>query len=334
MSGLSSFRFVRTVGTVLTADALASAAELRMPGQSAADYQLPPGTAVNAAVARAWDTMLAAHREWHKALDKLPAGDPATKVTREKWLLPLLYELGWGRVETVSRRTRSRPRPRRSAPGALPHLAPLVLPRRRHTRPRGCPCTCSAPVSALDTKTATVTARAPQSMVQDYLNRENRALWAILSNGRQLRLLRDASALSRQSYVEFDLDEIFTNQLYADFRLLFLTAHASRFTPRLTGAAAKQATAADEDSDDEDAAERTAGRAAGRTAGWNAGASRPSTSAPAPGSTCRTASPSPCNTSATASCPARTTSPCASTSPPLTTPTAICTAPCCASPTG
>ena len=58
---------------MLTAEALLSAAELRMPGQSAEDYQLPPGMAVNAAIARAWDAMLAAHREWHKALDRLPS---------------------------------------------------------------------------------------------------------------------------------------------------------------------------------------------------------------------------------------------------------------------
>jgi len=254
MSGLSSFRFVRTVGTVLTADALAGAAELRMPGQSAADYQLPPGTAVNAAVARAWDTMLAAHREWHKALDKLPDGDPATKVTREKWLLPLLYEFGWGRVETVAGGLEVEPGLGETTPAHFP------ISHRWSYPDAGAP-TAWVPLHllgagvALDTKTATVAARAPQSMVQDYLNRESRVLWAILSNGRQLRLLRDASALSRQSYVEFDLDEIFTNQLYADFRLLFLTAHASRFTPRLTGAAAKQATDAGEDSDGEEGAD-------------------------------------------------------------------------------
>ena len=254
MSGLSSFRFVRTVGTVLTADALASAAALRMPGQSAADYQLPPGTAVNAAVARAWDTMLAAHREWHKALDKLPDGDPATKVTREKWLLPLLYELGWGRVETVTGGL--------EIDRGLGDSAPTHFPiSHRWSYPDAATPTAWVPLHLLgagvrlDTKTAAVTARAPQSMVQDYLNRETRALWAILSNGRQLRLLRDASALSRQSYVEFDLDEIFTNQLYADFRLLFLTAHASRFTPRLTAASAKQPAAPDEEADGEDDAD-------------------------------------------------------------------------------
>ncbi|MGE2731756.1 Eco57I restriction-modification methylase domain-containing protein [Mycolicibacterium vaccae] len=104
----------------------------------------------------------------------------------------------------------------------------------------------------LDSKTAGVTARAPQAMVQDYLNREDRALWAVLSNGHQLRLLRDASSLTRQSFVEFDLDAIFTDQLYADFRILFLAVHASRFAPRLDDKAAKAAATgedADEDAD-------------------------------------------------------------------------------------
>jgi hypothetical protein len=249
MSGLSSFRFVRTIGTVLTAEALASAAELRMPGQSAADYQLPPGTAVNAAVARTWDTLLAAHREWHKALEKLPEGDPAIKVTREKWLMPLLYELGWGRVEAVPAGL--------DVPSGVGDNAPPHFPiSHRWSYPDAATPTAWVPLHlvgagiTLDTKTPGVAARAPQSMLQDYLNRENRALWAVLSNGRQLRLLRDASALTRQSYVEFDLDEIFTNQLYADFRLLFLTAHASRFSPQLTAAAAKHAASADADGED------------------------------------------------------------------------------------
>jgi hypothetical protein len=253
MSGLSAFRFVRTIGTVLTAEALVSAAELRMPGQGAADYQLPPGTAVNAAVARSWDTMLAAHREWHKALEKLPEGDPAIKVTREKWLLPLLYELGWGRVEAVPAGLEVQP--------GLGDTTPVHFPvSHRWSYPDAADPTAWVPLHLLgagvnlDTKTANVTARAPQSMVQDYLNREGRALWAVLSNGRQLRLLRDASALTRQSYVEFDLDEIFANQLYADFRLLFLTAHASRFAPQLTAAATKKQAAAveDEGSDESD----------------------------------------------------------------------------------
>jgi hypothetical protein len=258
MSELSSYRFARMVGTVLTGEALLSAAELRMPGQTATDYQLPLGMTANAAIARAWDAMLAAHREWHKALAKLPSGDAATRVTRDKWLLPLLYELGWGRAEVVSGGLSVDPGPGETT---TPHF-PIS---HRWSYPDAASPSAWVPLHLLgagvelDTKTASVTARAPQSMLQDYLNREPRALWAILSNGCKLRLLRDASALARQSYVEFDLDEIFTNQLYADFRLLFLTAHATRFAPRLTDTSKKPAAAPD-DEESPDEVELPAGR--------------------------------------------------------------------------
>ena len=230
MSGLSAFGSIRTVGTVLPSEALARAAELRMPGQKAADYQLPPGMAVNAAIARAWEAMLAAHREWTHARGRLPATDPATKLTREKWLLPLLYELGWGRPEVVHGGLDV-------APGLGETSAPHFPVSHRLAWPGATDPAVWAPLHLvgagveLDSKTEGVTARAPQSMVQDYLNREDRALWGMVSNGRILRLLRDASTLAKQSYVEFDLDDIFINQRYADFRLLFLTTHASRFAP-------------------------------------------------------------------------------------------------------
>ncbi|MGV9613200.1 Eco57I restriction-modification methylase domain-containing protein [Nocardia xishanensis] len=186
---------------------------------------------INAAIARAWEAMLATHREWRHALDRLPTGDLATKVTREKWLLPLLYELGWGRPEVLTAGLDV-------APGLGEAVAPHFTISHRLSWPDPASPTVWAPIHlvgagiALDTKPTNVPARAPQSMLQDYLNREDRALWALLSNGRTLRLLRDASTLSKQSYVEFDLDDIFTNQRYADFRLLFLTAHASRFAPQ------------------------------------------------------------------------------------------------------
>lgn len=57
---------------------------------------------VNAAIARAWDAMLAAHHEWHNALSRLADCDPAIKMTREKWLLPIVYELGCGHLEAIT----------------------------------------------------------------------------------------------------------------------------------------------------------------------------------------------------------------------------------------
>jgi hypothetical protein len=249
MTALNVFRAVRTVGTALPAEAIPRANELRMPGQTAEAYQLSPGMTVNGAIARAWEAMLAAHRAWRTALERLPEGDPATKLTRDKWLLPLLYELGWGRPDVVSGGLAV-------SPGLGETEAPPFPISHRVAWPDAATASAWVPLHLvgggidLDTKTPSVTARAPQAMVQDYLNREDHSLWAILSNGRQLRLLRDASSLTRQSFVEFDLDAIFTDQLYADFHILFLTVHASRFAPRLDDKAAK-AVADNEDSDED-----------------------------------------------------------------------------------
>src|SRR5262249_39986315 len=70
--------------------------------------------------------------------------------------------------------------------------------------------------------------RAPPAMVEELLNRADAYLWAIVSNGRVLRLLRDSTSLSGQAYVEFDLEAMFDAELFADFALLYLLAHQSR----------------------------------------------------------------------------------------------------------
>lgn len=252
MTALSVFRAVRALGTALPAEAIPRASELRMPGQSAESYELPPGMSVNGAIARAWEAMLAAHSQWRNALDRLPENDPAIKLTRDKWLLPLFYELGWGRPDVVSGGL--------SVPLGLGETETPHFPiSHRVAWPDAADPTAWVPLHLvgagidLDTKTPSVTARAPQAMLQDYLNRDDRALWAVLSNGHQLRLLRDASSLTRQSFVEFDLDAIFMDQLYSDFRILFLTVHASRFSPRLDEKAAKAATVTEDDDVVEDA---------------------------------------------------------------------------------
>jgi hypothetical protein len=89
-------------------------------------------------------------------------------------------------------------------------------------------------------------------MVQELLNRSEERLWGLLSNGSTLRVLRDASSLARQSYLEFDLDLIFENQLYADFRLLFTVLHATRFTPRGGGNPVSVGALTSDDSDAEE----------------------------------------------------------------------------------
>src|SRR5699024_144109 len=52
--------------------------------------------------------------------------------------------------------------------------------------------------------------QSPHGLLQEFLNRTSDRLWGIVSNGRTLRLLRDNASLTRQAYVEFDLEAIFS----------------------------------------------------------------------------------------------------------------------------
>src|SRR5258708_9966667 len=60
------------------------------------------------------------------------------------------------------------------------------------------------------------------------LNRASDPSWGMVSNCLILRLLRKNVSLTRQAYVEFDLESMFQGQLYADFVLFWLLCHQSR----------------------------------------------------------------------------------------------------------
>ena len=68
-------------------------------------------------------------------------------------------------------------------------------------------------------------------MLQELLNRSDDFLWALLSNGSVLRLLRDSTVLTGQAYVEFDLEAIFDGEIFSDFVCMYLLCHATRFSP-------------------------------------------------------------------------------------------------------
>ena len=69
---------------------------------------------------------------------------------------------------------------------------------------------------------------SPQSLLQVFLNRSDDHLWGFVSNGNKLRILRDNLTLTRQAYVEFDLEAMMNGDAYSDFRVLWLLCHQSR----------------------------------------------------------------------------------------------------------
>lgn len=73
--------------------------------------------------------------------------------------------------------------------------------------------------------------RSAFGLLQEYLNAEHQALWGIVSNGLLLRIARDNSSLTRPAWVEADLERLFEEENQAEFSVLWLLLHASRFGP-------------------------------------------------------------------------------------------------------
>ncbi|WP_430461147.1 Eco57I restriction-modification methylase domain-containing protein [Thalassolituus sp. LLYu03] len=65
-------------------------------------------------------------------------------------------------------------------------------------------------------------------LAQELLNASDEHLWAIVSNGKQLRILRDAASLTRPSFLEFDLQDVLEGQRFSEFASLWRLLHASR----------------------------------------------------------------------------------------------------------
>ncbi|MDR3556949.1 MAG: N-6 DNA methylase [Syntrophobacteraceae bacterium] len=215
----NAFQTIRSEGGLLPPDLLRRVLEPKekLPGTRPEDYGLPVGERLNEVITQSWNRLRKHWMEFQSVAANLPDGEPATGLTNEKWSLPLLRELGFGLLPTsagpeVGGRTYAINRLFGSVPV---HLVGCGL--------------------SLDRRAAGVRGAAaanPHGLVQEFLNRSSGHLWGIVSNGLQLRVLRDSQALSRQSFLEFDLETIFAGEVYSDFVLLWLMAHATRFAPR------------------------------------------------------------------------------------------------------
>ncbi|KRH78329.1 N-6 DNA methylase [Ferrovum sp. JA12] len=71
--------------------------------------------------------------------------------------------------------------------------------------------------------------RSAFGLLQESLNAMPDALWGIATNGLQLRIARDNASLTRPAWVEVDLERLFAEERYADFSVMWLLLHSSRF---------------------------------------------------------------------------------------------------------
>jgi len=204
---------IRIEGAILSHDILERIEDL--PGQKPIDFGLESSSKVKDEIARAWADAQDYWRIFQRKIETLKPDSAATTETRQQWMAPLLGLLGYqleyqpkgaelnGKIYNISHVALNRSN------------APVQIVGYRE------PC-------GLDRKSERTNLRmSAHAVVQEFLNL-NEQLYGLVSNGRLLRLLRDSSRLIKLSYLEFDLDRIFTDGLFADFALLYRLLHTTR----------------------------------------------------------------------------------------------------------
>lgn len=206
---------IRIEGAILSPDILDRLDDLA--GQRPGDFGLEGTVKVKDEIARAWADAQDYWRIFQRKLESVRADSPATTETRQQWVLPLLGLLGYqldfqpksaganGKLYPLSHRVANRG-------GTVVHVTgyrdPAGLDRKAEQR-------------------SGALRMSAHAMVQEYLNLADE-LYGLVTNGRVLRLLRDSSRLIKLTYLEFDLDRIFSDGLFADFAVLYRLLHATR----------------------------------------------------------------------------------------------------------
>ncbi len=186
------------------------------------DYHLSGNERLNETATRSYARLSHLWKSFQAHLKTLPPENSGTTETRSMWLIPLFQELGYGSLQSI----RGESIEGKSYPQSHEAQEPLALHLMSHKweldrRPR----------SARDN--SFLLSGSPFSLMQEYLNRNQKKLWGILTNGNSLRLMRNNASLTRSSYLGFDLKAIFDSDSYADFFLLWLICHQSRFAVSL-----------------------------------------------------------------------------------------------------
>ncbi|CUA90575.1 Methyltransferase domain [Chelatococcus sambhunathii] len=214
----SGFTGLRIEGGIFPPDFLSLVAAQEAKHQAGNDYGLTRSLTLKDELARYWriaNDLYAAYVERRER-----ANLNLTKVGVDGWLVPLLKEVfGFDDLVPAS------PKSVGESTFAITHCAfdgtvPVLLTTRDFDLDRADPRFGDEGRR-----------RAPHSCMQELLNASDDTLWGIIANGTRLRFLRDNPSLTRPTYIEADLDLIFTEQLYPDFAALWLLGHASRFRP-------------------------------------------------------------------------------------------------------
>lgn len=213
--------FIKSSGNIITEDFCNALA-----GETKADYvkdkSFGPGMKkVDETIAVSFEML---RERWEEIRTPLLENKFDNATLRKRWILPLLEMLDFEPVFVASNI--------RSESGTDYHIpykgwdsdyAPVI--HLAHS---------SQDFDSKDRTNRTHPNKSPQDCLQQFLNTSHHQ-WAILTNGRKIRVLRDFYHSITKGFLEFDLEGIFETGDSEQFRVLFRILHRSRFENQYQG---------------------------------------------------------------------------------------------------
>lgn len=208
-----NFPGINIQGNIISSEIIEKIRTEDIKYQQASDFKLDKKSTVRDEIGFAWAAIRAHWTAFKIRAERLSEGESGVTSTRASWMVPFFQELGY----TLQFK-----------PGAEQINLKSYPISHRASNLNDFPVHIMGINDDLDKRRESGGPRlSPHALMQEYLNNSDH-VYALVSNGRYLRLLRDATRLVRLSYLEFDLEKMMEEELYADFAILFRLLHATR----------------------------------------------------------------------------------------------------------
>jgi len=218
-----NFPSIDIQGSILSTDLLAKIRSEQATFQQGKDFNPDLNNAkLKDEISLAWQEAKGQWTIYKSKLTRLKEGETGTTETRNFWISPILTNLGYNLTfDRKGEELNGKSFPIGYRDSSLDNFPVYV----------------GGYHESLDKRPENKQLRvSPHAMVQEYLNYSEH-LYGMVTNGRQLRLLRDASRITRLSYVEFNLEKMMEEDLYSDFVILYRVLHASRMPKKVDAGA-------------------------------------------------------------------------------------------------
>jgi hypothetical protein len=215
-SSALNFAYLQLEGGLFVPEHLEKAVSGGLDFQKSEDYEVLPGLKLNEEISRYFQI---AQAQWNHFDARRKRADVAPLRITEEFVSDLLcHALGFGKLDRIDSVTID------------VRVFPIQFMARGHV-----PVIIAPHDQDLDEAHerfavlgAGIRRKSAFQLAQEFLNASEKSLWALVTNGRQLRLLRDTSAMTRPVWLEVDLEQILMARDWAAFNASWRIFHGSR----------------------------------------------------------------------------------------------------------